>query len=194
MNSRSSVRRLAMIGIMAALTFAASMISIGIPTPIGNTRLHLGNVLCLMCGMLLGPVAGGAAAGIGSMFYDFTNPLYIASAPFTLMFKFMLAFVCGLIVWRKKGAYVESIKNNFLAGFCGAFTYVLLYLGRNFLEDILFLRAEWQTAVIDISTKAMTSSFNAVLAFVAAAPLSIAVRKGLEKAGISPRPRMNHSN
>ena len=34
---------------------------------------------------------GGFAAGIGSMFFDLTNPAYITSAPFTFAFKFVTA-------------------------------------------------------------------------------------------------------
>jgi uncharacterized membrane protein len=180
----SKTRKLTLIGIMAALTFAASWISINIPTPVGNTRLHLGNVLCLLSGMLLGAVPGGLAAGIGSMFFDFTNPLYIASAPFTLAFKFMMGFLCGAIVWRKDGLYSKRVGVLFLAGICGAFSYVVLYLSKNFLEDVFFLRTEMQTAVIDVGTKALTSGVNAILAFVVAVPLAIAVRKGLETAGM----------
>ncbi len=58
----------------------------------------MGNVLCLLSGMLLGPLQGGFAAGIGSMFFDLTNPAYITSAPFTFAFKFVMAWLCGKIV------------------------------------------------------------------------------------------------
>ncbi|MDL2233621.1 ECF transporter S component [Ruminococcaceae bacterium OttesenSCG-928-L11] len=184
MKRRFSILKISMIGVMAALTFAAHQLQINIPTVLGNTRLHLGNVLCLLCGMLLGPIPGGFAAGIGAMFFDFTNPLYIASAPFTFVFKFMMAFVCGCIVWRKKGAYLHNIPSNVVAGFCGAMTYVALYLSKNFLEDIFFLRTEMETALIDLAQKGAVSGFNGILAFVVAVPLSMAIRKGLERAGL----------
>ena len=72
------------------------MISVPIPVAIGDvTRIHLGNIFCLLSGLVLGPVGGGLAAGLGSALYDMTNPAYIASAPFTFAFKFMLAAVCG---------------------------------------------------------------------------------------------------
>lgn len=184
-----TIRRMAMIGIMAALTFAASLISFNIPTTLGNTRLHLGNVLCLMSGLLLGPLDGGLAAGIGSMFFDLSNPLYISSAPFTLVFKFMMAFVCGIITHRGKDENgiikAPSIGISFVGAACGAFTYVVLYLGRNFLDNTLFLKTEVQTALIDVGQKGLVSGFNAVLAVIAAVPLLIAVRNGLKAAGLS---------
>ena len=53
---------------------------IPISTGIDNTRIHLGNVLCLLSG-LLWRLAGRMAAGLGSAIFDLTNPLYIASHP-----------------------------------------------------------------------------------------------------------------
>lgn len=51
------------IGIMAAAVYVASaFLQIPIPTAIGTTRLHMGNVLCLLSGMLLGPLQGGLVA------------------------------------------------------------------------------------------------------------------------------------
>lgn len=179
-----TIRLIAMIGIMAALTFAATLIQIPIPTPIDKTRLHPGNVLCLLSGFLLGPVPGGLAAGIGSMFFDLTDPVFIPYAPFTFAFKFLMAFVCGKIAFRKQGRYRGHMGHSFLAAACGAFVYVVLYLAQTFLYDIFFLRTEWQTALIDIATKAISSGFNAILAFLAAVPLAFAVEKGLRKTGL----------
>ncbi|NMA06377.1 MAG: ECF transporter S component, partial [Ruminococcaceae bacterium] len=60
---------------MAALTFVFTMFfRIDIPTPLGKTMLHLGNVMCLLSGLLFGPVRGGLAGGIGSMMYDLFDP------------------------------------------------------------------------------------------------------------------------
>ena len=179
-----SVKTMCTIGLMAALTFAATLIQINIPTMLGNTRLHMGNVLCLLSGILLGPVYGGLSAGIGSMFFDLTNPLYISSAPFTFVFKFLMAYVCGKILRRHQGAKCEHIGWNFFAATCGALSYVVLYLGRNFLRNLFFLHAEMETTLIDLATKAPVSLFNAVLAVVVAVPLSIAVRRGLGRAGL----------
>ena len=70
------IRQITMIGIMAAAVYMASaFLQISIPTAIGTTRLHMGNVMCLLSGMLLGAVPGGLAAGIGSMLFDFSNPV-----------------------------------------------------------------------------------------------------------------------
>ena len=58
-----TVKQTCFIGIMAALVYATSaFLQIPIPTAIGSTRLHMGNVMCLLSGLLLGPVQGGLAA------------------------------------------------------------------------------------------------------------------------------------
>lgn len=52
------------IGIMAGIVYAASaFLQIPIPTVIGNTRLHMGNVICLLAGMLLGAFRGRSGGG-----------------------------------------------------------------------------------------------------------------------------------
>ena len=185
MKTKFSVKTMCAVGIMAALTFAATaLLQINIPTILGNTRLHMGNVLCLLSGILLGPVYGGLAAGIGSMFFDLTNPLYIASAPFTFVFKFLMAYVCGKLLRINRDEKVNHIGWNFFAATCGAFSYVILYLGRNFLRNLFFLHAEMETTLLDLATKAPVTTVNAVLAVVVAVPLGIAVRRGLGRAGL----------
>ena len=60
---RITIRQTAFIGIMAALVYVTSaFLQIQIPTAIGSTRLHMGNVMCLLSGLLLGGFQGGLAA------------------------------------------------------------------------------------------------------------------------------------
>ena len=128
MKKKISVREITLVGLMAAMVYVTSaFLQIPIPTVIGNTRIHMGNVMCLLSGLLLGPLWGGLAAGIGSVFFDLTNPAYIASAPFTFVFKFLMAWVCGILYqkWKGKG---KVILFSALAGTAGALTYVILYL------------------------------------------------------------------
>lgn len=178
MNKKFGVQTLALIGVMSALVFAASWIQIQIPTAIDNTRLHLGNVMCLLSGILLGPVSGGFAAGIGSMFFDFTNPAFIKDAVFTFAFKFIMAFICGVISWSG-GAQGSHLKRNFLAAGCGAFSYVILYLSKNFILNYFFLRMELSPVLLMLGEKALVSTINAVVSVIITAPLAAAIRKSL---------------
>ena len=93
-----TVYEIVLIGLMAALCFVGTYLHIDVPTPLGKVMLHFGNVFCLLSGMLLGGVRGGLAAGIGSMFYDLIDPIYISESWITFINKFMMAFLCGIIV------------------------------------------------------------------------------------------------
>ena len=84
------------------------------------------------------------------------------SAPFTLVFKGLLAGVCGLIAYagHNKG---ENHKLNIVAGICGSVTYMILYLGKSFAEGLL-IGSEMGTVLTALATKALTSGINAVIA------------------------------
>ena len=86
---KKAIYRVTLTAVFAALVFVSSMLSVPIPVAIGDvTRIHLGNIFCLLSGFVLGPVAGGLAAGLGSALYDVTNPAYIASALSRLRLSF----------------------------------------------------------------------------------------------------------
>ncbi|MFA9379964.1 MAG: ECF transporter S component [Acetanaerobacterium sp.] len=174
------------VGLLAALVFAASFLRIKLPTPVGDTALHLGNVLCLLAGLLLGGLNGGLAAGFGSFFFDLVYPGYAESAPYTLVFKFLLAFVCGVIAYAggRKG---QKTSTNIIGAIAGSLTYVVLYLGKSFLFDVWFARTEVATAVTDVAAKAVVSTTNAVIAVVVAVPLAIAVRRAVKGTAIYKR-------
>ena len=76
-----TTRKIVFIAMMAALTAAGSALRITMPLSIaGTTSFHLGNIMCALSGILLGPWFGGLAAGLGSAIYDMFNPLFIQEA------------------------------------------------------------------------------------------------------------------
>ena len=164
-----SVRQTCFIGILAALVYATSaFLQIPIPTAIGSTRLHMGNVLCLLSGLLLGPLQGGLAAGIGSMFFDLTNPVYIASAPFTFAFKFLMAWICGMIASAGKK---EAPWKAAIGAITGAISYVLLYLAKSFVEDRFVLGLPLDAVWLTVTQKGLVSTVNGIIAAVVSVPL-----------------------
>ena len=89
-NKTFSVRKLAIIGLLSALVFIFSWVQV----PIGQiARVHLGNVFCVLSGLLFGPLVGGLSSGFGSMLFDFTNPVYIAESWITFITKFFIGFL-----------------------------------------------------------------------------------------------------
>lgn len=176
-----SIKEIALIGIMAAAVYVSSaFLQIPIPTAIDNTRLHMGNVMCLLSGLLLGAFQGGLAAGIGSMFFDLTNPAYIASAPFTFLFKFIMGWVCGKIANSQKlGMNIH--KRSIIGAVLGAFSYVVLYLAKSFIEHRFVLGLPIDAVFLTVSQKAVVSGINAVVAVVVAVPLAAALRPALNR-------------
>ena len=174
----NSVRRLTLIGVMAAFCFLSNYLSV----PIGDvSRIHFGNVFCVLAGLLLDAVPGGLCGGIGAFFYDLTNPLYAAGAPITFIFKFALSFVTGAVA-RAGGAKAQKTVQNILAAVLGSLTYVVLYLGKSFISEYWFQHNAMETVLIKIGTKAVSSLTNAALAVVFAMILLPVFRRAMHAA------------
>ena len=177
---RNPVYRVTVVAVFAALVFVSSMISVPVPVVIGDvSRVHLGNIFCLLSGFVLGPVGGGLAAGIGSALYDLTNPAYITSAPFTFAFKFLLAAVCGWVAYAR-GNRAENHGQNILAAVAGSATYMALYLGKSFIEGLLLGNA-LTPVLLSVGTKCLTSGVNAVIAVIVSVPLCALIRAALKR-------------
>lgn len=178
-NDNRGIYRVALTAVFAALVFVASIISVPVPAAFGMTRIHLGNIFCLLSGFVLGPIGGGLAAGIGSGWYDVIIYGDILSAPFTLVFKGLMAVVCGMIAYAGHNQG-ENHKLNVAAGICGSVTYIILYLGKSFAEGLL-MGSAMGTVLTALLTKLVTSGINAVIAVVVSVPLCAVVRMALKR-------------
>ncbi len=183
MTRTHSIRQIAVIGVLAALTAAASAQRITLPLEIaGTTSFHLGNILCALCGILLGPISGGLAAGIGSAMYDMTNPLYIGECWITFLFKFAYGFAAGWVAQRSKAGYLRWT----LAALAGAVTYAALYLAKSyFYSGRLISGLSHEAALLALVGKIPATVFNAVVAVVFAPILASAILKALKQNRIS---------
>ena len=124
--SGTSTRKIVFTALMAALTVAGSSLRITIPVDIaGTTSFHLGNIMCALGGILLGPWYGALSAGIGSALYDMMNPLYISEAWITFLTKAAYGLAAGLVIkcGPKPWTYVRATA----ATVAGALTYAVLY-------------------------------------------------------------------
>lgn len=169
MNKRNhfSLHDIVIIGTMAAVCFVVTyFIKIEIPTPSGITMLKIANGFCLLSGILFGGLRGGLAAGIGSMLYDLLDPKFVSEAPFTFVFFFLMAYICGKISHsnNKKGA---SFKLNILATFCGAFSYLILHISKNIIL-LIVAGSNINAAFVAVMPKIVTSSINAFVGILIA--------------------------
>jgi len=92
--NNNRTKKIVFSALMAALTTAATMV-IHIPSAFSG-YIHLGDGMVLLSGMLLGPMAGAAAGGIGSMIADLLSG-YAFYAPATLIIKALAAFSGGYL-------------------------------------------------------------------------------------------------
>lgn len=183
MNQKISTKRIAMAGLLAALTAVGSGLRITIPVSIGgNTAFHLGNIFCALSGILLGPGLGGAAAGLGSAIFDMTNPIYISEAWLTFLMKGAYGMAAGLVAERMHfGGYMRDLT----ATTAGAVIYAVLYLCKSFLNTMIVSGTTASAALVAVGLKLPATTFNMAVAIVIAPVLASAIRKALAMNHIS---------
>lgn len=182
MKTRSlTPKKIAFTAVLAALTVAGSALRITIPLDIaGTSSFHLGNIMCALSGILLGPWLGGLAAGLGSAIYDMFNPLYISECWITFLTKGAYGLAAGLLFLknRDKISYGRAV----LATVTGALTYAALYLAKSYFYSGRLLHGlTHEAALLNLVGKLPATAFNACIAVICAPLLAVAISKALEK-------------
>ena len=168
---------------MAAMVYVVTLFRF----PLLGSKVHFANAVCLLSGMLLGPVTGGFAAGLGSALYDALAGGYdFVNVLITFVSKFAMAFVCGAIAHRR-----HSRKGRFdrtaLACTAGALTYVLLYMLKTFIYNRFVYGYPMNTVGATMLSKLIPSLINAAAAIVAAPLFYHAVLPALRSSGLLKR-------
>ncbi len=183
-HSAFTTKKIVLAALLAALTVAGSAMRITIPVDIaGTTSFHLGNILCALSGILLGPWLGGLAAGLGSAIYDMLNPLYISEAWITFLSKGAYGVAAGLVACSgKKWGYGKAI----FAAAAGAITYAVLYLAKTYFYSGLLLKGLTpDAALLTVITKLPATTFNAIIAIIFAPILAVSIRTALKKSRLT---------
>jgi len=180
-SKKFTVFDMTIIGLMAALCYVGTLIRIEIPTPLGKTMIHFGNVFCLLSGLLFGKTKGALSSGIGSAIFDLLNG-WATSAPSTFINKFVMGFLSGFIP-HLKNKNGQSLTFNIIGAACGMYAYNILYLTYSFLKNIV-LGSAVGTAWTDVIFKAPISFANGTLAIIVSVVLASVLRPLLSKSGI----------
>ena len=111
---RKTLLILCMAAAMAALVALGSGIQIQIPSILGTSRFHLGNVMCALSGLLLGPWWGALAAGMGSALYDLLlDPTRFTEFPITFLTKSVYGLAVGRCSSRcSRGRAITSTRRS----------------------------------------------------------------------------------
>ena len=133
----SKIRKLVLAALMAALCTIMTMV-IQVPSPMQG-YVNLGDCAVLMSAWVLGPLYGGAAAGIGSALADLLSG-YAHYVPGTFAIKLVMAVAAALIfrAATKKGLSASSVLLGQIAWgvvaevimVLGYFAYASLWLGK----------------------------------------------------------------
>jgi uncharacterized membrane protein len=189
-NNSSKVYKIAVAGLMAALSYIAFQffkIPITIPGG-GSTYFHLGNTFAALGGLLLGGVYGGLAAGIGLSLADLTSgmPIYAVS---TIFLKLIIGLVTGL-VGRKIGKINELTdtkkiwKWSLIAAACGLGINIITDPVVGFLRNNYLLGINTELSYIVGKLTAGVTFVNAVLSCICTVILYNVLRPALKKSGI----------
>ena len=180
---RETLLILCMAAAMAALVALGSWIKIEIPSILGTSRFHLGNVMCALSGLLLGPWWGALAAGMGSALYDLLlDPTRFAEFPITFVTKSVYGLAAGAVffkVFKGKSNYV----NEAIASAAAAASYIAVYLVKCFFYNGLLIKGLTPGgAWLGVLEKVPSSLFNGVVAVIFAPILGVALHKALKAA------------
>lgn len=185
-NNSRVITKIVFTGVMAAIICVVTMFRI----PLGQSKVHFANSMCLLSGLLLGPVWGGTAAGLGSAIYDVVLGGYsFFDALITFVSKFAMAWVTGILfkTWvTKKGekSWKETLLPLVIACLLGALTYVALYMLKTWLFKMYVEPVPAETIPGIMVAKLIPSLINAAFAVVTAPIFYHAVKPALKAGGI----------
>ena len=173
--------RVVFIAVMAAIVYVLTLLRF----PLLGSKVHFANAMCLLSGLLFGPVCGGLAAGLGSALndalaggYDFIQCLI------TLVSKFAMAAVCALIAGTPHGEKTNHAR--VVAGsVAGALSYVALYMLKTFVYQRFVYGNPMDGVWAVMLSKLPASMINAVFAMIVAPILYAAVLPPLKRAGLT---------
>ena len=180
--NRKMVLTICVAAMMAALVAVGSKLEIQIPSVLGSSRFHLGNVMCALSGLLLGPWWGALASGLGSAVFDLFDPLRIMEAPITFVTKGVYGLVAGAVyfnVFKGRSNYVAEAVSAAAA----AVSYIAIYLVKVFFYNGLLVKGLAPDAAwLAVLEKIPSSAFNGIVAVVFAPILGVALHKALKAA------------
>ena len=123
----NNLKKLILAALFAALSCVATM-SIRIPTPGTGGYIHPGDAIVMLTGVILGPVWGFFAGGIGSALSDLIGG-YFVYVPITFVIKGLVALVAGHL-YQKIG---KTQKSRYVAVVLGGVADIILVAGGYFV-------------------------------------------------------------
>ena len=131
----NNLKKLILAALFAALSCVATM-SIRIPTPGTGGYIHPGDAIVILSGVILGPVWGFLAGGIGSALSDLIGGYFIY-VPITFVIKGLVALAAGLL-YQKVG---KNQKRRYIAVILSGVADIILVAGGYFVCEFFIYGA-----------------------------------------------------
>ncbi len=157
MQQRSETLRLVLGAVFIALVALATMV-IQIPIPQAGGYLNIGDTMIFVAALLLGPVGGAVAGGIGSALADFLNPIYAYWAPWTLVVKGIEGLLVGSLGYGVYQKYGRVTPRVYLSMGVGA---LWMVVGYYFASSILY---GFSVALVHVPMNLLQGVVSVVLA------------------------------
>lgn len=191
--TKFTVRKISVIGIMAALSFVAYEF-FRIPNVLGTgSSFHLGNTFTALTALLLDGVSGGLAGAIGLALADIVagDPGYAVT---TFILKFIIGLVCGAVAHRafrlkqiepaRTGRYLTAV---IVSAFSGLLVNVFTDPFIGYFRNRYIFGQEADLAGVVAKVASGVTLVNSLLSTVCAVVLYLALRPALEKARLLPK-------
>ena len=188
-HTRFTVKKITIIGLMAALSFVAYEF-FRIPNVLGTgSSFHLGNTFTALTAMLLDGVSGGLAGAIGLALADILagDPGYAVT---TFILKFLIGITCGAVahkVFRLKSQKTDDKKGIYLVKVIASAGSGLLlnvftdpFLG--YFRNVYIFGQEYTVAQALTKIAGGVTFVNSVVSTVCAVILYLALRPVLARA------------
>ncbi|BEP29696.1 ECF transporter S component [Helicovermis profundi] len=162
-----TTKKIVLAGVMAAMVTIGTML-IHVPTPTKG-YIHIGDSLVYLAGILLGPVLGSLAAGLGSMISDLLLGYAVYAVP-TFIIKALDAFVVGYLylkLSKNKTSVTEKSFSYIISFVAGGAVMVLGYLA---FETFLY-------GFIPATAGVVSNTIQAIGGGILGYPLLIALEK-----------------
>lgn len=191
--TKFTVQKIALIGVMAALSFVAYEF-FRIPNILGTgSSFHLGNTFTALTAMLLDGVSGGLAGAIGLALADVLagDPGYAFT---TFILKFIIGLVCGAAAHRllhTRSGKADGGPGYLLrvtgAAFSGLFVNVFTDPLLGYFRDRYIFGQTVEVASVLVKVTGGVTLVNSLVSTVCAVVLYLALEPALQRAHLLPK-------
>lgn len=95
MSPRNSIRALALLSVLSALTYTATAV---LHFPVPGGVFHLGDGVIFLAAILYGGRMAAISGAVGMTLFDIFSP-WIVYAPYTFVIKGAMGLVTGMVAW-----------------------------------------------------------------------------------------------